>query len=449
MKFKYVFSIFFLLSSFNVGAENTKTLETLLQDVKAAQSQDSKIWKEREARFLGEKNKRSSLFEAAQLELKKLQSNSKSLSRSFDANDVKLAELANDKRITMGAFGELYGVVRQVAGEVHSQVKSSLSSSQIKGRDTFLSKLSNTQNLPDLAELEKLWQMMLEEITLQSHVAQFQAPVLTRSGEEVLKTVTRVGVFNLSDGKQFLVYSPETTQIAELPKNPSSSLVSLLNSFEPTQPNAVFPVDPSRGGILSTIIQAKSWPERLKDGGLVVYVIFTILIAGVLLAIRKWLYLRQEEKSIQKQIEHLDHPKSNNPLGEMILCYNKYQKDDSLENLEVRLDEVLSKHIPKYQSGLSTLKIFASVAPLLGLLGTVTGMILTFQSITLFGTGDPKLMAGGISQALITTVCGLVCAIPLLLAHNFVSEKSKSLNSLLEEKLSGLLARKTESGELS
>ena len=91
--------------------------------------------------------------------------------------------------------------------------------------------------------------------------------------------------------------------------------------------------------------------------------------------------------------------------------------------------------------------MFANTATLLGLLGTVTGMIATFQSITLFGTGDPKLMAGGISQALITTVLGLIAAIPLLLLHNFVATRSKDLVQILEERSAGMVASRAEKGK--
>jgi len=90
------------------------------------------------------------------------------------------------------------------------------------------------------------------------------------------------------------------------------------------------------------------------------------------------------------------------------------------------------------------LKIIAVVAPLLGLLGTVTGMIITFQAITLFGTGDPKLMAGGISTALVTTVQGLCVAIPTVLLHTLVASRARRLNQILEEQAAGMVAVQSE-----
>ncbi len=152
--------------------------------------------------------------------------------------------------------------------------------------------------------------------------------------------------------------------------------------------------------------------------------------------------LKKQSQMIKEQLA-TEKPLENNPLGSILKVFNQY-KDKDLETLELKIDETVIKSTPPITRGISTLKILSAVAPLLGLLGTVTGMIATFQSITLFGTGDPKLMAGGISQALITTVLGLVCAIPLLLLHNFVNGKSKAILQILEEQSAGLMASKTQ-----
>lgn len=116
----------------------------------------------------------------------------------------------------------------------------------------------------------------------------------------------------------------------------------------------------------------------------------------------------------------------------------------SRETLELKLDDAVLREIPALEVRLVWLKILAAVAPLLGLLGTVTGMILTFQQITLFGTGDPKLMAGGISQALVTTVLGLIVAIPMVLLHAMLNARSKGLIQVLEEESAGLIAEQSE-----
>ena len=114
------------------------------------------------------------------------------------------------------------------------------------------------------------------------------------------------------------------------------------------------------------------------------------------------------------------------------------------ETLELKLNEAVLKETPALENSLTLLKIIAAVAPLLGLLGTVTGMILTFQAITIFGAGDPKAMAGGISSALVTTVLGLCVAIPTLLLHTVVNGRSKKIMHILEEQSAGMIAKQEE-----
>jgi biopolymer transport protein ExbB len=143
-------------------------------------------------------------------------------------------------------------------------------------------------------------------------------------------------------------------------------------------------------------------------------------------------------------------PRADNPLGRVLRVYEENQSAD-VEKLGLKLDEAILKETPALERGIMLLKVLSVVAPLLGLLGTVTGMIKTFQAITLFGTGDPKLMAGGISEALVTTVLGLVTAIPLLLLHSVVSTRSKNLVQVLDEQSVGLVAERAEGhrGEVS
>jgi len=146
---------------------------------------------------------------------------------------------------------------------------------------------------------------------------------------------------------------------------------------------------------------------------------------------------------MSRQKRNIDSPSEDNPLGRVLSVYSKDPNVDT-ETLELRLDEAVLREIPPLEKGLSALKILAAVGPLLGLLGTVTGMIITFQQIQLFGTGDPKLMAGGISQALTTTVQGLIMAIPMVLLHAFLSSRSKALIQVLEEESAGIIAEHAE-----
>jgi len=133
----------------------------------------------------------------------------------------------------------------------------------------------------------------------------------------------------------------------------------------------------------------------------------------------------------------------DNPLGRVIKDAESHHSPD-IETLELVLDEAITREVPVLEKGLGMIKLLAAVAPLLGLLGTVTGMIETFQSISLFGTGDPKLMANGISQALVTTMLGLCIAIPLLFLHSLLASRSKALVQILDEQTAGIISRRAE-----
>ncbi|HIE53574.1 MAG TPA: MotA/TolQ/ExbB proton channel family protein, partial [Chromatiaceae bacterium] len=183
--------------------------------------------------------------------------------------------------------------------------------------------------------------------------------------------------------------------------------------------------------------------ERIEQGKEVGYLIIGLAIFGFLMAVYRFVALGVTSMKVRAQLKRADQPKKNNPLGRVLLAWKENQEAD-LDTLERKIDEAVVKEVPRLQRGLSIIKILAVIAPLLGLLGTVTGMIQTFQSITLFGTGDPKLMAGGISQALITTVLGLMAAIPLTFLHALVASSSRSLVQVLEEQSAGIIARQAE-----
>ena len=438
--FKTLLIVAFLMPAMAQSA----TLDELLQKVQQEGVTDSVEFKKREAEFMAEKSKQQTLLNQAQAELKRLEAITTRLMGDFEKNEKKLTVLEDELNVATGTLCEMFGVVRQVAGDLKGQVENSVVSAQISGRKAFAADLAESKALPNIPKLERLWFELQREMTETGKTTKFKTTVVNTDGEKEERMVTRVGAFNLVSDGLYLDYQPETGQLVELARQPSSRYTGTIDDLEGAKAGVEgFAIDPSRGSLLSMLVRAPSFWERLQQGGLVGYVIIALLFLGIGLVIERVKTLKEEGEKIKAQMGSKT-ASADNALGKIMMAYESNKSAD-METLELKMDEAILKSTPPLEKGIGTIKLLAAVAPLLGLLGTVTGMIATFQSITLFGTGDPKLMAGGISQALITTVLGLVCAIPLLLLHNVVATKSKGLVQILEEESAGMIAQRAES----
>lgn len=431
-----------------LGAENSATsLDALLEHVKQAQIHGEEINREREKRFLAEKNRQEEMLRKARVELKCEEKLSNTLNNRIDANEKKLAEMETTLQQRMGTLGEMFGMVRQVAGDLLVLVNNSLVSAQYPNRGEFLDMLSQSKELPNIEQLEQLWFVLQQEMTESGKVVKFRTNVVTPNGESHEADVTRVGVFTAVSNGKFLHYLPESKKLVSLPRQPGNHSEQTAREFEQTTSGvAPMVLDPTRGTILDLIAQKPAFLERIQQGGIIGYVIIALGIVGLLIGLFRFVYLSIVGKRMYKQMRNILKPNPENPLGRVISAYEKHKTGD-IENVEINLDEAVLKEIPMLKHGQDMIKLFAAAAPLLGLLGTVTGMIGTFQAITLFGTGDPKLMASGISQALVTTMLGLTVAIPLLFIHSLMISRSKVLIQILEEQSAGLIAKKVEQKE--
>lgn len=431
-----------------LGAENSATtLDALLEYVKQAQIQGEEINREREKRFLAEKNRQEEMLRKARVELKREEKLSNTLNNRIDANEKKLAEMETTLQQRMGTLGEMFGMVRQVAGDLLALVDNSLVSAQYPSRGEFLDMLSQSKELPNIEQLEQLWFVLQQEMTESGKVVKFRTSVVTPNGKSHETDVTRVGVFTAVSKGKFLHYLPESKKFVSLPRQPGNHSEQTAREFEQTTRGvAPMVLDPTRGTILDLIAQKPTFLERIQQGGIIGYVIIALGIVGFLIALFRLVYLYIVGKRMYKQMRNILKPNPKNPLGRVISAYEKHKTGD-IESVEINLDEAVLKEIPMLKHGQDIIKLFAAAAPLLGLLGTVTGMIGTFQAITLFGTGDPKLMASGISQALVTTMLGLTVAIPLLFIHSLMASRSKVLIQILEEQSAGLIAKKVEQKE--
>lgn len=425
------------------AAEPPGSLEELLEAVRKEQISERKGNLEREARFLTERDRQTALLEEARAKLAAEDRRSKAQKDRYEQNEKKISDFDQRLQKESSSLSELFGVVRQHIRETGGILKNSLVSSQKPRRSDTLRIVAGQKRQPSIEEMERFWLVMLEEMAESGKIVRYAAPVVSENGETRESSVIRIGLFNVVSKGRYLQYLPETGQLVALARQPSTRFTGMINGLE-SATNGIVPmgIDPSRGTILSLLVESPKLIEKIQQGGMIGYVILSIGGIALLMIAERFAYLTVVGRRIFMQIKE-EVPKASNALGRIMRVYTEDASQD-LETLEHRLDEATLKEIPKLERGLSTVAILAAIAPLLGLLGTVTGMIATFQSITLFGTGDPKLMSGGISQALVTTELGLVVAIPIVLLHSFISGKSNRLVQILDEQGAGMVARRAE-----
>lgn len=429
-------------------AANLDQLLSQLEQGKIAQSAQNKA---REAEFKSKVNQQQRMLNDINKQRDDALALSAQLEQQFETNEVNLANKGDalDKRL--GELKELFGVLQQVSGDTRSKFQTSVISAEIANRgeflDQFAQSMGSSAKLASIEEIERLWFELQREMTESGKIKQFNRDVVLANGESKQALVTRVGGFNLiSDGK-YLEYIDETGTVAELIRQPSSRYLNTADalidnitqgSSEPT----AFALDPTGGSILSLLVQAPDTRERIDQGGPVGYIILVIGLIGLLIALERLINLVIVGRKVNRQLK-TDVASSDNPLGRVMQVKDKHPNLDT-ESLELKLSESILRELPKLSSKLTLIKIISVVAPLIGLLGTVTGMINTFQAITLFGTGDPKLMAGGISQALVTTVLGLVVAIPMVFIFAYLNGRSKGIINILQQESTGIIAERSE-----
>ncbi|HJP04664.1 MAG: MotA/TolQ/ExbB proton channel family protein [Gammaproteobacteria bacterium] len=435
-----------LAVSTGASAQQALNMDQLLRAVEQGRVQDNKEHSEREARFRQERASQQRLLSDAEAEKAAEERRSVRLEAEAEANKKELGKLEDELNERLGSLKELFGVMQQVAGDARTRFETSLTSVEYPDRTEFLEGLAKTigssSQLPSLEEIERLWFELQREMTESGKVVKFSASVRTVDGSEEQMDVVRVGLFNIvSDGK-YLRYGGGN--LSELPRQPEQGRFtgSTSDLLEETEGMVRFGLDPTLGGVLSTLIARPNLTERIQQGGLVGYLIIALGIIGLMISAERMVVLGIASRKVTAQLA-TETPSSDNALGRVLGVYNDNRKQDT-GTLELKLSEAIFKETPALNRALLFIKIISVVAPLMGLLGTVTGMIQTFQAITLYGTGDPKLMAGGISQALVTTVLGLTVAIPMVLLHTLVSGRSKRIVQVLQEQSAGIIAEHAE-----
>ncbi len=435
--------------SVSAMAQNDRALDldALLKQLEEGQFAQSEQNKQREQDFMQQRAEQDRMLEEARQKRNNLLAQSERLETQFEENEFKLADLNGALDNRLGSLKELFGVLQQVAGDTKNKFYNSMISAQIPGRSDFLDQMAqdmgSSSKLASIEEIERVWFEIQREMTESGKVTKFETPVVEAGGEKVAKEVVRVGPFALvSDGK-YLEYNGVTGTVSELVRQPADRYMDSAAELQASNGELVeFGIDPTGGSILGLLVQAPNLQERVEQGGTVGYIILIVGAFGLLLAIERLITLTIIRTKVNKQLKSKEI-KTTNPLGRVLKVRDEYP-DADVEALELHLTEAILGEVPKLSRNLTIIKIISVVAPLMGLLGTVTGMINTFQAITLFGTGDPKLMAGGISTALVTTVLGLVVAIPMTLLYAMLNTRSKNIVYILQEQASGVIAERAE-----
>jgi len=439
-------------------AQSTAALDInkILSTTRSASSKDKSSNAVREQRFKSERNKQQGRLSSMKNERARQERISDQLDAAFNANQLKLKELQLTLAKELGDLKELFGVIQQTASEAQEDYKSSIISTHYPDRSENLrlmvAKMASLTDLVSIDEIEDLWFQLQNEMNEQGKIVKFTAPVTYVSGKEeneagdminVFATedreLTRIGIFGAVTGDDIANYDNDRGLVL-LNRKMDSGFISKSQNLQSLNDGVTaFQLDPTRGALLSALVKKPSLFEKVQEGGIVGYVIIGLGIIALIIAVLRILVLSGVESSVKKQAKDLKRPSLKNPLGRVLKIYQDNPNSDP-ESMELKLAEGILKEGPKLNKWIMFIKIIAVVAPLLGLLGTVTGMIQTFQAITLFGAGDPQTMAGGISQALVTTVLGLVVAIPTVFLHWLASSRAKRIEGTLEETASGLVA---------
>jgi biopolymer transport protein ExbB len=444
-------SVLCITASFTFGQQQAANLDQLLDLVEQARLTETEEHRQRMQQFQQNVNQRQALLNEM-LEREETERRiSVDLENTYNENEIIKAQRFETLQERLGDLDELFGTIAGVVGDTRSQFEASLISAQYPGREETMTELAeimaSESQLPSIEQLERLWFYLLQEMTESANVARFTTDVAQPDGTQNQQEVIRIGSYNIVSGGQYLEFDANTKRLSVLPSQPgdyTSTAADIQSAAGGFTMVGIDPTGPFGGSYLAALISSPSFQERYWEQGRTIgQIIIFVGLFATLLAVERMVTLTLVNAKVKRQLKSPDRPSENNPLGRVLKVYES-DKNMNIETLELKLGEAILLETPALERFLTLLKIIATVAPLGGLLGTVTGMITVFQAITLFGTGDPQIMAGGISGALVTTVLGIVVAIPTILFHTIVKSRSDQVIHILEEQATGIIARRAE-----
>jgi biopolymer transport protein ExbB len=429
--------------------------EELLDRVEQVRDDERKQFEERKAEFDAAGAQQNAKMTEATRRRDELNRAAEQLTDRYEANEVRINALNGELRDKAAALGlaEVFGLARQVANDASPILQQSLITTQFppaagqQWRDEFMREFAASRVTPTSAELERVWFEIQREMTASGQVAKYQSRIVEPGGEEVEEEVIRIGPFTaLADGR-FLDYLPTLRSLNVLPRQLPAEFMEIAERFKSaTSGYTQAVVDSDRGVLLGLYVERPTIMERIELGEWVGYVIIVIGVLGLLAFFFQLAHLILVRMAVGRQLKNLDQPSANNPLGRVLLAFkgDKNRIEEDADIAELRITEAVLHEVPKLERFQAFLRLSVAAGPLLGLIGTVIGMILTFQSITESGSSDPKLMANGIGQAMIATVLGLGIAIPLLFAGALLNSLSRTVVQILDEQSAGMLAESIE-----
>lgn len=391
-------------------------------------------------------------------EIADLEDKNKRLDEDIAASETHLLKLAEEEEKLRAALleteavnKELSGFVKGFAKDLDAFLDQSPQSALEPDKGAFVKPIVSQTRFPSMDDIRLMVDALFDEIGFSGAVRVADTPIVDRKGGETSADVLLLGnftaVYTVEKETGFLLYSDQSHRLFALSKLPKSRIAKQNQAYMAGDTDGVY-LDISRGGALRQMTHELSLIEQIPKGGPIVWPILGILAVAILIILERVIFLYgrsiDEERFTHDLCLHLSN-------GETDQCFLMCEKNrgksiprimkagmDCREmdrvDMENALQESILSEIPKLERFLSTLGMLAAISPLLGLLGTVTGMINTFHVITYYGTGDPRMMSGGISEALVTTMLGLTVAIPIMLSHTLISRKVENMIGKMEEK---------------
>jgi biopolymer transport protein ExbB len=359
------------------------------------------------------------------------------------------------------------GTIRTSAKQARDYFHESLTTPEFPERNAIIKEVLQPDKFAGLEGIRNLLTLFMDEMAASGEIKRREGKFTATDGTENQGELIRIGSFTaayrLPDGNLgFLRPSPDGSSLLAIQGDPGWSLSKTMNNFFDNE-DVVFPVDISNGASFARLAQEqKSIGEWLSAGGLLVWPIIIVGIVAVILVIERFYSLSRIRSNSDRNMGIILKMVSSeewNKCKEFCKKQSKYPTcriightlnymGEAREIIENAFQEGLLKELPMLERSLPTLNVLAAIAPLLGLLGTVTGMISTFQVITLYGTGDPRMMSGGISEALVTTQLGLAVAVPIMILHHILERRVDKIIGDMEEKGAGFAVALMKKGAL-